>query len=278
MNLIISHFTFKKAITVFTTILFFGIASTAQQSTQTFQWPQGKKAAISLTFDDARLSQVDHGIPVLDKYGVKATFYLNPGAMRERKEGWQKAVKSGHEIGNHSNTHPCTGNFDWSRDNALENHTLQSIGLDIDSCSLAIKNDLGVQPVSFAFPCGQKFIGRGANAASYVPLISEKFESGRGWLDEGANDPAFCDMAQLTGVELDGKTFEQVKQLIETAKSKGQWLILAGHEMNNGGTQTSLLATIEAICKYAADPANGVWVGTVHEVASYINQNREPFK
>ena len=47
------------------------------------------------------------------------------------------------------------------------------------------------------------------------------FETGRGWLDEGPNDPAFCDMAQLTGMELDGKSFEQILKLIEAAKSKG---------------------------------------------------------
>ena len=43
-----------------------------------FQWPEGKKMGLSLTFDDARLSQVDKGIPLLDKYGIKATFNLSP--------------------------------------------------------------------------------------------------------------------------------------------------------------------------------------------------------
>ena len=32
-----------------------------------FQWPNGKKMGLSLTFDDACLSQVDKGIPLLDK-------------------------------------------------------------------------------------------------------------------------------------------------------------------------------------------------------------------
>ena len=57
-----------------------------------FQWPDGKKMALSLTFDDARLSQIDKGIPLLDKYGIKGTFYLSPGAMLQRTEGWKKAV------------------------------------------------------------------------------------------------------------------------------------------------------------------------------------------
>jgi len=239
-----------------------------------FQWPEGKKMGLSLTFDDARLSQIDKGIPLLDKYGVKGTFYLSPDGMVQRLEGWKKAVSSGHDIGNHSLLHPCTGNFAWSRNKALEDYTLQSMNTELDSANKVIKKMLGIQPVSFAFPCGQKFVGRGTNTKSYIPIISSKFESGRGWLDEGPNDPSFCDMAQLTGIELDGKSFEQVKVLIESAKSNGQWLVFAGHEMNESGVQTSLLPTIEAICKYATDPANGIWIDNVHKIASYIKEKR----
>jgi hypothetical protein len=101
------------------------------------------------------------------------------------------------------------------------------------------------------------------------------FESGRGWLNEAPNDPAYCDLSQLNATELDGKSFEQVLKLIETAKASGSWLILAGHEMNVEGNQTSRLETIEAICKYATDPANGIWIDNVHNVASYIKQKRK---
>src|SRR5688572_28293154 len=91
-------------------------------------WPEGKKVAISLSFDDARLSQVDTGIPMLDEYGAKATFYLNPAPMRERLEGWKKAVAAGHEIGNHSMTHPCSGNYFWvGKGNELENLTVDKM-------------------------------------------------------------------------------------------------------------------------------------------------------
>lgn len=246
----------------------------AIQKKNNFQWPEGKKMGLSLTFDDARLSQVDKGFPLLDKYGVKATFYLSPGSMKQRLDGWKKAVSSGHEIGNHSLVHPCTGNFAFSKDKALEDYTLDEMNMELDSANKILKDALGVRAVSFAYPCGQKFIGRGTNTKSYIPLISLMFESGRGWLDEGPNDPVFCDMAQLTGMELDGKSFDQVKKLIDSAKSTGQWLVFAGHEMNEGGNQTSLLPTIEAICKYASDPANGIWLDIIHNIASYVKEKR----
>lgn len=244
-------------------------------TTQNFPWPEGKKMALSFTFDDARLSQIDTGIPLLDKYGVKATFYISPGSMLERSDKWRMAVNNGHDIGNHSLYHPCSGNFDWSRNRALEEYTLQKMMTELDSASRLIKETLGIQPLSFAYPCGQTFIGRGINVQSYVPLISFLFESGRGWLNEAPNDPMFCDLAQLNGTELDGKSFEQILKLIETAKANGYWLILAGHEMNDEGYQTSLLNTIEAICKYSKDPVNGIWIDNVHNIASYIIQNRK---
>jgi peptidoglycan/xylan/chitin deacetylase (PgdA/CDA1 family) len=263
---------------IFSIIVFTSTAQSYQawnvENQPGFQWPEGKKMALSLTFDDARLSQVDSGIPLLDNYGVKATFYLSPENMKLRPEGWKKAIIDGHDIGNHSILHPCSGNFAWSRKNALEDYTLEVLSSELDSASSLIKEMLGIQPVSFGYPCGQTFIGRGSMTRSYIPLIAEKFETGRIWKSESPNDPVFCDLSQLTGIELDGKTFEQVIDMIEDAKIKGLWLVFAGHEMNDGGAQSSLLTTIEAICKYASDPANGIWIDNVHNIAEYVKETR----
>lgn len=269
---------------IFTLFAFFlslttGMAQSYQQyatpgNKAEFQWPAGKKMGLSLTFDDARLSQIDKGIPLLDKYNVKATFYVSPDNMEERIDGWKKAVKNGHDIGNHSLVHPCSGNFSWARSRAIEDYTLQSMHTELDSASTVIETLLGVTPDSYAYPCGQTYVGKARQSQSIVPLIAAMFETGRTWLDEGPNDPEFCDMAQLTGMELDGKSFEQIKTLIENAKEKGSWLVLAGHEMDEGGSQTSLLNTIEAICKYASDPANEIWIDNVHAIAEYIRKKR----
>ncbi|MBE0652350.1 MAG: glycoside hydrolase family 3 C-terminal domain-containing protein, partial [Bacteroidales bacterium] len=239
-----------------------------------FKWPDGKKMGLSLTFDDARLSQVDKGIPLLDKYGVKATFYVSPVNMTGRLDGWKKALSSGHDIGNHSLLHPCTINYGWPQEAALENYNLNRMSLELDSASSIIENTLGIKPSSFAYPCGQSFVGKGLYTKSYIPLVASKFETGRLWLSEGPNDPTNCDMSQLTGMELDGKSFDQIKKLIESARNQGGWLVLAGHEMNDSGNQTSLLSTIEALCEYASDPANGIWIDNVHNIASYINKER----
>ncbi len=246
----------------------------AQQSTQ-FSWPTGKQVAISLTFDDGRASQVDSGTALLDQYGVKGTFYVVPAAVERKLEGWRKAVVNGHEIGNHSLKHPCTGNFQWSRKNALEDYTLQEMRDELMEANKQIENLLGVQCKAFAYPCGQTFVGRGKETKSYIPVIAEIFSTGRGWLDESPNDPTFCDFAQLTGIESDGKDFEQILPLIEAAKKNNQWLVLAGHEMNESGAQTTRLAMLRKLLEYAKDPSNGIWIAPVGTVAKYVQERRK---
>lgn len=254
---------------LFTVLLSFERVS-AQEARSGVSWPEGKQIAISLSFDDARASQVDAGTALLDQYGVKATFYVVPNSVKQRLEGWKKAVANGHEIGNHSFNHPCTGNFPWSRQKAIENYTLKTMKKELVLANQEIQNLLGVRSEVFAYPCGQTYVGSGKNTRSYVPVVSKLFLSGRGWLDEGPNDPQFCDPAQLTGMEMDGKNFEQILPLIENARKTGAWLVLAGHEMAESGSQTTRLSMLKKLIEYAQNPANGIWIAPVGTVVKYI--------
>jgi hypothetical protein len=241
--------------------------------TSDFQWPVGKKMVLSFTFDDACFSQIDSGISLFDKYGVKATFYVSLWRLEPRLDVWKKAIANGHEIGNHTYRHPCTVNHDFIKGNSLKRYTILRMNMELYSENEVIKEILGFYPVSFAYPCGQTFIGKGLNTKSYVPLVSAMFESGHLY-GEGLTNPAFCDMAQLPAENLDGKSFNQIKELIETAKSTDKWLFLAGHEINGGGNGASFKSTIDAICKYAVDPTNGIWIDNIHNIASYVKEKR----
>jgi peptidoglycan/xylan/chitin deacetylase (PgdA/CDA1 family) len=264
---------FKKNMIMRSTIILLCICMahyTKAQDSASFQWPEGNKAAISLSFDDARESQVIAGTPLLDQYNIKATFYVVPASVEKQLEGWKKAVASGHEIGNHSLRHPCTENFEWSREKALENYTLDQMKTELIQCNNRIKELLGVKAEVFAYPCGQKFVGRGEQTKSYVPVVSKLFLAGRGWRDEGANDPEYCNFTQLTGIEMDGKNFDEILVLIEQAKRGGMWLLLAGHEMGDSGQQTTRLDMLKQLSEYVKDPANNIWIAPVGTVAKYI--------
>ena len=249
--------------------------ASAQYDTSVFKWPEGKKAAISLSFDDARASQVLRGTDLLDQFGVKATFFVVPSAVEKQLNGWKKAVANGHEIGNHSLNHPCTGNFSWSRSHALEDYTLKMMKSELEDCNKRVQELLSVTPSVFAYPCGQKFVGKGLNTKSYVPLVSKMFLLGRGWMDEAANDPGYCNFAQLTGIEMDGKNFDEILTLINDAVKNGTWLVLAGHEMGDEGPQTTRLTMLKQLAEYVQNPVNGIWIAPMGTVAKYIQgQNK----
>ncbi|MBN2640721.1 MAG: polysaccharide deacetylase family protein [Victivallales bacterium] len=75
--------------------------------------PDGKDAMLAITFDDGIKSHYDIAVPVLEKHGIKATFFVTinnigkPG--RITWEQVQDMQKRGMEIGNHAMTHAHLG-------------------------------------------------------------------------------------------------------------------------------------------------------------------------
>jgi len=259
-------------------LLWSGTAAARTQATApgagAFPWPDGARAAVSLTFDDARPSQVDVGLPVLDRHGVKVTFFLVPSNAEQRIARWKRAARAGHEMGHHSLDHRCTGNFVWAREKALEDFTLERMRQQLLGANERPRELLGVTPEVFAYPCGQTFVGRGLDTRSYVPLVAATFVAGRGWLGEAPNDPERGDLAQVLGMEMDGKDFEQVRPLLEQACREGSWLVLAGHDIGEVGVQPTWVGMVEKLLPYLRDPANGFWTAPMGTVAHAIRRVR----
>jgi len=252
------------------------MANPGSDPVRPFEWPQARRAAVSLSFDDARLSQIDRGMAVLDACGVKATFYVSPAGVEARLDGWKAAVANGHEIGNHTLHHPCSGNFRWSRQKALEDYTIERMERDILDANAMVRDALGVTPATFAYPCGQKSVGRGLGVVSYVPLVARHFVVGRDGFNEIHNDPSYCDLAQAASMEADGKSFEHLRAMVERAAAEGGWLIFFGHEVGAGGHQTVVADALDAFCRYCNDPANGIWIDTVANIGRYIAERQNP--
>ena len=243
-----------------------------------FPWPNGAEMALSLTFDDGRPTQVTHAIPLLDAFDVKATFYSQPENLRNELAGWRRAVAVGHEIGNHTVGHPCTGNFAWVRydDVVLESYDLERMRAELLQANDELEDLLGVRPVSFAYPCGQTYVGRGRDTRSYVPMVAELFQTGRRWLDETSNAPDHFDTAQVMAMRMDGEDFSSVRRMIERTKRSGNWLVLAGHSVGDSDSSRwgTKLGMLRELLAYAQDPDNGVWLAPVAEVASFIAREK----
>lgn len=100
----------------------------------------GKKndMVIALTFDDGpHPSQTLKILDILDKYGIKATFFAIGVNAEYYSESIKEAVARGHEIGNHTYSHPKLDKLD---SNALKQEILRSEKSIYDVCGY--KTDL----------------------------------------------------------------------------------------------------------------------------------------
>jgi len=79
------------------------------------KWYGNHDCAVSLRFDDNRDSHVDAVVPILDRYGFKATFMVIPGTDRyiKNRDFWEREVVSqGHSLGNHTMHHRGAGTLE----------------------------------------------------------------------------------------------------------------------------------------------------------------------
>jgi peptidoglycan-N-acetylglucosamine deacetylase len=248
--------------------------TTSQSTTPAFQWPQGKRVAVSLTFDDAQPSQVDVAMGILNKHNARASFYLSLKGIKPKFDGWKAAIAQGHEVGNHTVTHPCTGNFEWSRANALEDYTPARMEEELLGANREIQALLGVTPQTFAYPCGLTFMGRGVNTVSYVPLVAKHFLVGRGFRNESFNPPAYCDLANVGAFNMDNANAPDLIKQVKLGADRGYWVLFVGHRVGDEGNQMVYGHVLDSLCAYCADPANGVWLDTTFNIGKYVKAQR----
>lgn len=241
-----------------------------------FSWPEGKRAALSLSFDDGRPSQLDNAIPILDDAGLRATFYVAPGRTAHYVEQWREAAERGHEIGSHTVHHPCSANFTFSSGRDLESYDLDRMEAELLEANRLIRERFSVNPVTFAYPCGQTFVGRGVQCRSYVPLVARHYVVGRGFKDESANDPRVCDLAQVMAMEADDTDLERLQSMVSRALARGRWLVLAAHDVGTGSRQTLHTDVLRRFSAFVSDPELGLWVDTLAAVGAYVRDRQDP--
>jgi peptidoglycan-N-acetylglucosamine deacetylase len=236
-------------------------------------WPDGCTGAVSLTFDDGVASQLDLAIPLLDKYGLQATFYVNPrDDYQTALLPWRAAAQHGHEIGNHTVNHPCSKNFSFIADfnrRALEEMTLADIDEEIGEAGRRISEIIPEQTAtSFGYTCYQPFVGRGATRQSYVPVVAQHCVAGRG-RGERPNDPRYCDLWYLWSTPCERMTGAQLVGVAEQAPAQGRWSILTFHGVNDGHLHVAL-ADLEELCDFLARNRERIWTAPVATIAQRV--------
>ena len=246
-------------------------------------WPRECQGAVSLTFDDGMRSQLETAIPLLDEHGLQATFYLNPpcdgdeAAWREILAPWRAAAGRGHEIGNHSLTHPCSQNFAFissASRKGLESMTLEDIERDVLEAERRLCVGIPEQTVrSFCYPCYQSYVGAGPARQSYVPVIARHFVAARG-KGETANDPARCDLHDLWSWPAERMSGAELVGLAERAAAEGRWAVFTFHGIDEGHLPVAAVDLAE-LCGFLARHHERLWTAPVAVAAQHVIEWRK---
>lgn len=237
-----------------------------------FHWPAGIKAAVSLAYDDALDSQLDHAIPALDKYSLKATFYLqlsNPAVGRRMAE-WRAAAASGHELGNHTLFHQCSHS---QPDRAwVQPHR------DLDTTSVAQVQDQalvantmlyaidGKRERTFTAPCGDLL----ADGVNYLPAIRSEFVA----IKAGSGSGVVASMATLDPYQVPvaapvGLTGQQLIALVREAGARGTMVNFTFHGIG-GDYLANSRAAHEELLKFLAENRQYYWTDTFLNIMKYV--------
>lgn len=154
-------------------------------------WPNGQAAAVSITYDDGHPSNLDIGVADLEYFGFRGTFFLSPGIpwVPPRAVDWRSASERGHEIANHSFSHPCPPHWDAPRSSDLPVTTMREFTEERFASEETgraeqwlndhvMKDDLR----TYAYICDEERLGEGTEAAAkdrYLNLVRKTFYAAR---------------------------------------------------------------------------------------------------
>ena len=121
-----------------------GVAATSRQLPIYCVEPQDGEKKISISFDAAwGADDTDTLIDILGKYHVKATFFLVGQWVDTYPEEVKKLSEAGHEVMNHSDTHPY-----------FTQCSTETVIKEIETCNDKIEAITGVRPTLIRCPYG----------------------------------------------------------------------------------------------------------------------------
>lgn len=227
------------------------------------RWLQGRhrrpvrvildRPIVSIAFDDVPISAFHNGVPLLESYAIRATFYVCLGLKTEGRPTTYLGVneidelhRRGHEIGCHTLTHcrlsQCNG-VTFQADARRNREWLQRV--------------LGQGwPRSFAFPFGELSFETKKGLAPYYRSL----RSNRPGVNSG-----IADLNCLRAVSLKRDTCSpvQLTRWLDLAERSNGWLIVYSHGVSSQPGQSDIhpetLSWLLGECRHRGLPIMPVW-------------------
>ncbi len=254
---------------------------------------------ISLTFDDGLDCHLDKAIPIMERYGLRGTFYVPVGGedFERRHADWRTVAHAGHELGNHSIFHPGVSSKAWVTEGiALERYSLDRMARELRVASTVLQMVDGRTERTYAFPCSNPWLGEygwprralaaagldktrlagwvdrwgwdvGATRVDYTPVVEPLFFAARcGGVPEERLPVRPPQRFGVKGVEGDGRSLNDLKTAVAIAIERNAWLSLVFHGIGGGHHMSCDADVFEALCQHLASTP-GVEVVTFLEGA-----------
>ncbi|HUS26077.1 MAG TPA: polysaccharide deacetylase family protein [Nevskiaceae bacterium] len=215
---------------------------------------------VSLTFDDTWRSQYTNGLPLLDQYGVKATFYALTGTFDYpdyMEPAMLQALQAdGQEIASHTVTHAH-----------LPTLTVPQMDQELGDAKTTLQSLLGTSAAqNFATPYGEY-------NSTVISEIQKYYRSHRS-TDEGFNSKDNFDIYNIKVQNiLDTTTPAQVAAWVAQAQNDKTWLVLVYHQVQDDPTVNAEDYSITP-ANLASELANiqqsGIAVKTVNQALDEI--------
>ncbi|MEZ3455633.1 MAG: polysaccharide deacetylase [Oscillospiraceae bacterium] len=120
---------------------------------------------VYLTFDDGPSDRTSDILEILDRYGIKATFFVCGGEDEKSQQLMRDIVNAGHTIGIHSISHDYEKIYS----------SVESYLDDFNETYMCVYNATGVKPQIFRFPGGSI---NNYNRFTYMQIIAEMTRRG----------------------------------------------------------------------------------------------------
>lgn len=242
---------------------------------QPFAWPDGRRAAVSLSYDDALDSQLDIAIPALDRYGFKGSFYipLANATVGTRLADWRAAARNGHELGNHTLFHQCSGSApgrDWvepQRD--LDTTTAAQMRDQVLLANTLLAAIDGGTRRTLTLPCGESK----AKDGDYATLVNDHFVGIKVGGGAVTPDMATLDPAAVTVGAPVGLTGKQLIAMVEDAGRRGTMVNFTFHGIGGDYLTTSAQAH-EELLAWLDKHRDRYRVDTFLNLMTYVRQQR----
>jgi peptidoglycan/xylan/chitin deacetylase (PgdA/CDA1 family) len=211
-------------------------------------------AAISYTFDDGLHSQLVFAVPMLEADGFRGTFFVIPSRIPDTEAeveaqhmiswgsiSWERLRQmsaKGHEIGNHTWTHPNLGTL-----------TLAQVREEIEHADRVITEKIGIAPLTVCYP------GNGFN--DQIKAI--------------ALEHHVMDRENLTGFGGPDFTEAWAKKWVDDLIAQKQWGVTMIHVIGTKPDETDPKILKDQM-DYAKSRSDAVWVDTFANVARYVKE------